>query len=88
MSHHPADCFQVKARGFIRKGYYADLVIVDLNKKWDVNKENIFYKVGWSPFEGREFNSQVEKTFVNGELVYNEGIFKENYRGMRLEFNR
>jgi dihydroorotase len=87
MCHAPADCFKVKERGYIRKGYFADLVVVDLDKKWTVNKENVFYKVGWSPFDGKEFKSQVIKTFVNGKLVFNEGKFDEEYRGMRLEFN-
>jgi len=87
MCHAPADCFKVKDRGYIRKGYFADLVIVDLNKSWTVNKENTYYKVGWSPFDNKEFQSQVLKTFVNGELVFDEGSFKEDYKGMRLEFN-
>ena len=87
MCHAPADCFKVKERGYIRKGYFADLVVVDLNSKWTVTKENTFYKVGWSPFDGKEFKSQVIKTFVNGKLVFNEGKFDEEYRGMRLEFN-
>jgi len=88
MCHSPADCFQVKDRGYIRKGYFADLVIVDLDKKWTANKKNTFYKVGWSPFDGKEFNSKVIKTIVNGELVYDNGRFNEDYRGKRLEFNR
>jgi len=88
MCHSPADCFQVKDRGYIRKGYFADLVIVDLDKKWTANKENTFYKVGWSPFDGKEFKSQVIKTIVNGDLVYDNGKFNEDYRGKRLEFNR
>ena len=88
MCHAPATCFQVKERGFIREGYYADLVVVDLNKPWVVEKDNILYHCGWSPFEGETFKSSVVKTFVNGNLVYDGGIFDEKYRGMRLEFSR
>jgi len=88
MCHAPAICFQVKERGFIREGYYADLVVVDLNKPWVVEKDNILYHCGWSPFEGETFKSSVVKTFVNGNLVYDGGIFDEKHRGMRLEFYR
>ncbi|NNC85642.1 MAG: dihydroorotase [Bacteroidia bacterium] len=88
MSHAPAICFKVEKRGYLREGYYADLVLVDLNKKWKVDKSNLLYKCGWSPFEGQEFKSSVAKTFVNGNLVYNEGTFDESSRGMRLKFDR
>ena len=88
MCHAPATCFQVKERGFIREGYYADLVVVDLDKPWVVEKDNILYHCGWSPFEGETFKSSVVKTFVNGNLVYDGGIFDEQHRGMRLEFDR
>lgn len=88
MCHAPATCFQVKERGFIREGYYADLVVVDLDKPWVVEKNNILYHCGWSPFEGETFKSSVVKTFVNGNLVYDRGAFDENHRGMRLEFDR
>ena len=88
MCHNPAIMFQVKDRGFIREGYYADLVLVDMNNPWVVEKDNILYKCGWSPFEGQQFQSRVMKTFVNGHLVYNEGTFNEEYRGKRLTFNR
>ena len=88
MCHAPATCFQVKERGFIREGYYADLVVVDLDKPWVVEKDNILYHCGWSPFEGETFKSSVVKTFVNGNLVYYDGIFDEQHRGMRLEFDR
>ena len=88
MCHAPATCFQVKERGFIREGYYADLVVVDLDKPWVVEKNNILYHCGWSPFEGETFRSSVIKTFVNGNLVYDGGIFDEQHRGMRLEFDR
>ena len=88
MCHAPATCFQVKERGFIREGYFADLVVVDLDKPWVVEKGNILYHCGWSPFEGETFKSSVVKTFVNGNLVYDGGIFDEQHRGMRLEFDR
>jgi len=88
MSHAPAKCFQVSKRGFIRPGYYADLVVVDTNQSWVANKENTLYKVQWSPFDGKEFKSKVLKTFVNGTLVYNNGELNDKYRGMRLKFNR
>lgn len=88
MCHNPAILFQVQDRGYIREGYFADLVLVDMNDPWEVSKENIHYKCGWSPFEGQEFRSAVKKTFVNGSLVYDNGQFDERYRGMRLTFNR
>jgi len=88
MCHAPADCFQLKERGFIREGFYADLVVVDPNKPWTVTKQNILYQCAWSPFEGTVFKSSVSKTFVNGNLVYNQGAFDETTRGMRLEFDR
>lgn len=88
MCHAPATCFQVKERGFIREGYYADLVVVDLDKPWIVAKDNILYHCGWSPFEGETFKSSVVKTFVNGNIVYDGGDFDESHRGMRLEFDR
>ena len=88
MCHAPADCFQLKERGFIKEGFYADLVVVDIQKAWTVAKENILYQCAWSPFEGQEFKSSVSQTFVNGDLVYNEGVFDESTRGMRLEFDR
>jgi dihydroorotase len=88
MCHAPADCFQLKERGFIREGYYADLVVLDTDKSWTVAKDNILYDCGWSPFEGTEFKSSIIKTFVNGNLVYDNGTFDESTRGMRLEFDR
>jgi dihydroorotase len=87
MSHYPAILFRVRERGFIREGYWADLVLVDLNNSWRVNKENILYKCGWSPFEGHTFKSKVTHTFVNGHLVFNEGNFDETIKGQRLLFN-
>jgi dihydroorotase len=88
MSHNPAILFQVKDRGFIREGYHADLVIVDPNKPWHVEKSNILYKCGWSPFEGQQFTSQVTHTFVSGHLAYEQGHFDESRKGERLVFNR
>ena len=88
MCHAPAVCFDVKERGYIREGYFADIVLLDLNKCWKVSPSNILYKCGWSPLDGQEFNGKVSKTFVNGNLVYNEGIFEERFKGERLEFTR
>ncbi|HEY3403495.1 MAG TPA: dihydroorotase [Ohtaekwangia sp.] len=88
MSHNPAILFQVKDRGFIREGYFADLVLVDLNKPWAVSKENVLAKCGWSPFEGTTFRSAVTHTFVSGHLAYDSGRFDESRQGERLLFNR
>ena len=88
MCHLPAVLFNVKKRGFIREGYQADLVLVDPQNSWEVSPANILYKCGWSPFEGQVFHHKVVKTFVNGNLVYNNGYFNENTRGQRLEFER
>ena len=88
MSHAPAICFQVENRGFIRAGYAADLVLVNLNKPWEVNKENILYKCGWSPFEGTTFQSAITHTWVNGHLAYANGQFDESQKGQRLTFDR
>jgi len=86
--HNVAILFEIDRRGYIREGFYADLVLVDLNQSYTVNKENILYKCGWSPFEGQTFDSKIRKTFVNGHLVYNEGEFDESSLGMRMRFNR
>ncbi|HKR04099.1 MAG TPA: dihydroorotase [Bacteroidia bacterium] len=88
MSHAVAVCFQIEKRGFIREGYHADLVLVDLNKTWRVRKSNIIAKCGWSPFEGVAFNTTVTHTFVNGNLVYESGKFFEDKKGQRLTFDR
>ena len=88
MCHNPSILFQIKDRGFVKEGHFADLVLVDLDKSWEVTKENILYKCGWSPFEGEIFSSEVTHTFVNGHLVYEYGCFDESKRGKRLEFNR
>jgi dihydroorotase len=88
MSHAVADCFQVKDRGYIREGYFADLVIVDMVGNTTVNKENILSKCGWSPFEGKTFRSKITHTFVNGNLVYGNGAWNESIKGQRLQFAR
>ena len=86
MAHNPAILFRIEKRGFIREGYKADLVLVDLNQNWTVKKENILYKCGWSPLEGTEFHSKVTHTFVNGNLVYQNGKINEEKFGERLLF--
>ncbi len=86
--HNPAILFDVEKRGFIREGYYADLVIADLKSPWSVNKSNILYKCGWSPFEGSTFKSRITHTFVNGQLVYNNFKVLGVKAGERLTFNR
>ncbi|MCC7333085.1 MAG: dihydroorotase [Flavobacteriales bacterium] len=88
MAHAVADCFRIEKRGFIRKGYFADFVVVDLNDPWTVQKSNILYKCGWSPFEGTTFKSKILKTIINGSVVYDNGIFDENFRGKRLTFDK
>ena len=88
MCHAPADCFQVQGRGYIREGYHADLVIADLNNNYQVSKENILYKCGWSPFEGFMFPATIRNTFVNGHMVYGNGVFDESQWGQRLRFVR
>ena len=84
MCHNPAILYHIEKRGFIREGYFADLTLVDLNTSWTVSKENLLYKCGWSPVEGTTFHSSITQTFVNGNLVYNNGRFNENTRGMAL----
>jgi dihydroorotase len=88
MSHAVADCFGVEKRGYIREGYFADLVLVDLRSPWTVDPSNIFYKCGWSPFEDITFRSKVTHTFVNGHLAYIDGRFDESKKGQRLLFKR
>jgi len=88
MCHSPAICFQVENRGFLRKGYAADLVLFELSNPWTVKKDNILYKCGWSPFEGNTFKSRVSHTWVNGHLVYQNGKFDESQKGQRLTFSR
>ena len=88
MAHNPAILFQIKDRGFIREGYFADLVLVDPAKPWQVEKSNILAKCGWSPFEGNTFKSSITKTWVSGHLAYADGKFNENKMGERLTFSR
>lgn len=87
-AHNPAILFQVEKRGFIKEGYHADIAIVDTEQSWEVNKENILYKCGWSPFEGEQFSSKITHTFVNGFLAYENGQVKEEHKGQRLLFVR
>ncbi|MCZ2140080.1 MAG: dihydroorotase [Bacteroidia bacterium] len=88
MCHNVAELFEIDRRGFIREGFYADLVLVDLKKKYTVDKSNILYKCNWSPFEGTTFHSLVDTTIVNGNIVYNKGKFDESKFGKRILFNR
>ena len=88
MSHNPAKLFQIEKRGFVKEGYFADLVLVDTNKPQTVSKDNILYKCGWSPFEGITFSSTITHTFVNGNLMYNNGVFNDEIKGKRITFNR
>jgi len=88
MCHNPAILFNIRKRGFIREGYKADLCLVDTNDQWTVNRSNILYKCGWSPFEGQSFRSKVKMTFVNGIPVYDNGAINEDVRGERLLFDR
>lgn len=87
-SHNVAELFQIDRRGYIRKGYFADLVLIDPEAAQTVSKSNLLYKCGWSPFEGDTFSHTVTHTWVNGRLVYKNGTFDETNRGMRLQFNR
>lgn len=88
MCHNPAILFDIEKRGYIKEGYFADLVLIDVNSPWTVTKDNVLYKCGWSPFEGEKFNSKVTHTFVNGHLVYVNGTFDEKRKGKRLKFVR
>jgi dihydroorotase len=88
MAHNVAICFQIEKRGFIREGYWADITMVDLNSSWQVNKSNILYKCGWSPFEGTTFQSKVIHTIVSGNLAYSNGRLTENQNGKRIGFVR
>jgi dihydroorotase len=88
MCHNPAILYHIEKRGFIREGYYADLVLVNMDAPWTVSKENILYKCGWSPLEGTAFNTQVTHTLVNGHLVYELGVFDEGQKGMALVVSR
>lgn len=87
MCHAPAECFNIDKRGYIREGYWADIAIVDIDKKWRVSKKNILYKCGWSPLERRQLRGYVESTIVSGHLAYHNGLFFEDVRGKRLSFS-
>ena len=88
MCHAPAICYNIEKRGYIRPGYFADLVLVNPDHKFTVSKENILYKCGWSVFEGTTFDAQVEKTFVNGHLVFDNGSINDTVKGLRITFER
>lgn len=88
MCHNPNSLFQTKKRGFIKEGYYADIVLIDLNNPQKISKKDILYKCAWSPMENFTFKSKITHTFVNGNLVYENGIFNEKIKGMAIEFDR
>jgi dihydroorotase len=88
MAHNPAILFEIEKRGYIREGYFADLVLVDLDKPWQVQHKNILAKCGWSPFEGQMFHAKVTDTWVSGHLAYSDGAFDESKQGTRLAFDR
>ena len=87
-AHNPARIYKCLDRGFIREGYFADLTIINKNKPHTVNKENILYQCGWSPFNGMTFRNSIDATFVNGKIVYEKGIINNAGYGMRLIFDR
>tara|TARA_R110002012_G_scaffold300941_1_gene500993 strand:+ start:15990 stop:17423 length:1434 start_codon:yes stop_codon:yes gene_type:complete len=87
MCHNPAKLYHMANRGFIREGHYADLTLVDLNSPWTVSKDNLLYKCGWSPLEGTTFQTAIEKTFVNGNLIYDNGVFNETSFGIPIAFD-
>ena len=88
MSHDVATCFNIKDRGFIREGYFADMFLLDTDKSIVVSKDNIIAKCGWSPLEGRTMRGVITDTFVNGDHVFSNGMVNDGVRGMRLAFNR
>ncbi len=88
LSHNPATLFKINKRGFIREGYYADLVLINPNKRHVISNNDVLYKCGWTGYSGMELSCSVTHTFINGELVYHNGNFNEDYRGKRLTFNR
>ena len=88
MCHNPAILFNIEKRGYIKEGYFADLVLVDLNSAWKVEKKNVLAQCGWSPFEGHEFKSKITHTFVSGHLAYAHGNFDESIKGKRLLFHK
>jgi dihydroorotase len=88
MCHAPAECFKINRRGYIREGFWADLVLVDLEKKYNISPENILYKCGWSPLDGVTFGSAIVSTIVSGQLLYHEGNFFPTKAAKRLQFDR
>ena len=86
--HASADLFGVTDRGYVREGYFADLVIVDANRSYRVGGDNVLYKCGWSPFEGHEFTSTIDTTLINGEIVFRDGSLTGSVPGQRLDFTR
>ena len=88
MCHNPAKLFQIEKRGYIKPGYFADLTVVNMNDPWEVNKNNILSKCGWSPFEGTRFRSKITHTFVNGHLAFANGHFSKERKASRLTFDR
>jgi dihydroorotase len=88
MSHNVAEIYRIKERGYIREGYFADLVLLDLNHEWMVSPENTLYKCQWSPFNNQLFKSSIKKTFVSGNMVYDRGLFNETNKGRRLKFEK
>ena len=86
-SHDVAKCFKIE-KEISRPGYNADLVLINRNKEHTVNKNNLLYKCGWSPFEGHSFSSTIDSTIINGEVVFKDGIINESFRGERLKFDR
>ncbi|MFN8283768.1 MAG: dihydroorotase [Chitinophagales bacterium] len=88
MCHAPADCFQVRNRGYLKEGYFADIAVIDTNAQWTISKENMLYKCQWSPLENKTVFGKAHQTFVNGNLVYNNGLFDESKNGQRLLFDR
>jgi dihydroorotase len=88
MCHNPAILYSMTNRGFIREGYFADLTLVDLDSQWTVSKDNLLYKCGWSPLEGTTFQTKIKQTFVNGNLVYDNGEFFEDEKGKKIEFGK
>jgi dihydroorotase len=88
MSHAPAVCFNIAERGYLREGYHADMVLVNMNEQMTVTKQNLLYKCGWSPFEGHTFPVSVHTTFVNGDIAYTNGQVNDACRGQRVKFSR
>lgn len=88
MCHAPAIVYGVEKRGFVKEGFFADLVLVNPNIQWQITKDNLLYKCGWSPLEGQQLSSKVTHTIINGRVVYENGTFDESFRGSALTFNR